>query len=281
MAIYHLSSQIIKRSMGRSSVAAAAYRAGQKLLDERTGLVHDYRAKTGCDHQLILAPEHAPDWVFERAQLWNRVEQKEKRKDAQLCREIDIALPVELTQAQMIALVTQYAQSAFIELGMIADIAFHHLDSHNPHCHIMLTMRDLIGADLGAKNRQWNDKALLVQWRSNWSAQVNRALQRVGSRSRIDHRTLKAQQIHRPPTEHLGVAVNQMVNKASGVEDIPERAIPTLIVRLQTRLKAIGVELKRLSAQLLQLRKDETKLQHQKQSQQRVIHMKKSGMKMR
>lgn len=278
MAIYHLSFQIIKRSAGRSSVAAAAYRAGQTLLDERTGLVHDYRAKTGCDHQLILAPEHAPEWVFDRAKLWNLVEQKETRKDAQLCREIDIALPIELNQDQMIALVHAYVQAEFVPIGMVADVAFHHLHSHNPHCHIMLTMRDLVGGDFGAKNRAWNDKALLQKWRENWSIHTNKMLTRIGSTERIDHRTLKAQQIHRSPTEHLGVAVNQMLSKASSVDELPDRAVPTLILRVQQHLKRIAAELKRITAYILELKKDE-QVQHQ-QLQQRAALQKRSRMGM-
>lgn len=151
MAIYHLSSQIIKRAKGRSAVAASAYRAGVKLLDERTGLTHDYSRKAGCNEAIILAPEHAPEWMLTRETLWNGVELKESRKDAQVAREIDIALPVELPPHKMKVLVKDYVKTQFVDSGMIADVAYHHLGGHNPHCHIMLTMRDIMGNGFGLK----------------------------------------------------------------------------------------------------------------------------------
>lgn len=206
MAIYHLHAQVIGRKAGRSAVAAAAYRAGEKLIDERAEKTHDYSRKGGVVHAEILAPGGAPEWVHDRQQLWNAVEAAEKRKDAQLAREIDIALPRELDRAEQISLVREFVQREFVERGMVADIAVHDTDGTNPHAHIMLTMRE-IGADgFGKKVRAWNDKKLLEQWRAAWADAANAALERAGVEQRIDHRTLEAQGIEREPQIHLGVA---------------------------------------------------------------------------
>ena len=126
MAIYHSSVSIIKRSAGRSAVAAAAYRSGGKLTDERTGIIHDYTRKSGVDKSIILTPINA-DWITDRQQLWNRVEAAERRCDARLAKEITLAIPVELSRDDKIALVSEYIQKNFVDSGMIADINFHGL----------------------------------------------------------------------------------------------------------------------------------------------------------
>lgn len=194
MAIFHLSAQIISRSTGRSSVGASAYRAGVDLVDERTGEKYRYARRTGVNESVILAPENSPAWAYERSRLWNEVEAIEKRKDAQLARELNIALPVELNNDQKKALMLGYVQENFVAKGMVADVAFHDLGSGNPHAHIMLTTRDISGAGFGQKNRSWNDKALLEQWREQWAVSVNRTLERNGIEMQVDHRTLEAQQ---------------------------------------------------------------------------------------
>jgi ATP-dependent exoDNAse (exonuclease V) alpha subunit len=112
---------IISRAKGRSSVAAAAYRSGEKITDERTGITYNYTQKPGVVHSEILTPEGTPAWAKERAQLWNAVEQAEKSKNAQLAREVMIALPRELSKEQNIALARAYAQT-FVNEGMIADV---------------------------------------------------------------------------------------------------------------------------------------------------------------
>ena len=118
MAIYHYSAQIISRSEGRSSVAAAAYRSGSRLQDERTGLTHDFSRKDGIAYSEILAPTNAPAWVKDRAALWNAVEAVERRRDAQLSREINIALPIELTLSQQIELTRSFVAEGFVARGM-------------------------------------------------------------------------------------------------------------------------------------------------------------------
>lgn len=227
MAIYHLHAQIISRKDGRSSVGAAAYRLGVELKDELTGEVFDYTRKAGVDGWAVLAPDGAPAWVSDPAALWNRVELAEKRKDAQLARELDIALPAELDDAAKRALLLGFVGAEMVALGMVAQVAFHDLDSPNPHAHVMLTLRTLGPDGFGNKNRDWNDKKILEGWREQWATHANRALAAAGSETRIDHRTLDAQkdealargnfsdvaQLDRPATKHEGPATTQARRK--------------------------------------------------------------------
>jgi ATP-dependent exoDNAse (exonuclease V) alpha subunit len=127
MALFSWSMQIIKRSAGRSVVAASAYRAGERLHDDRQNLTHDYRRRTGVEHTEILLPEGAPAWCngINREVLWNKVEAGEKRKDAQTARELRIMIPRELTPDQRIAVVSDYLVKSFVSKGMVADVAWH------------------------------------------------------------------------------------------------------------------------------------------------------------
>lgn len=190
MAIFHLNLKTIGRSDGRSATAAAAYRAGERIADERTGLVFDFTRKRGVDGAEILTPDGN---TIDRAALWNAVEFTEKRKDAQSAREIEIALPRELTPEQMRALARAFAQEQFVDKGMIADIAYHNLTGTNPHAHILLTLREYGPDGFGKKNRDWNDRALCTEWRERWAEHTNAALERAGHAARIDPRTLVEQ----------------------------------------------------------------------------------------
>ncbi|EGH3853162.1 MobQ family relaxase [Salmonella enterica] len=231
MAIFHMSAQTITRSKGHSSVAAAAYRHGEKLTDEHTGEIHDYSKKKGISDSVILIPESADRNFLKPAYLWNTIEKSEKRKDAQLAREFNIALPVEMTDEQKKALAKDFCQEHFVKNGMIADIAFHKLDSDNPHFHVMLTTRRLTpdGAGFGQKVREWNSKEQLQEWRKSWADTANEHMQKAGIDARIDHRSLKEQKaeldailpplrtveqeaqaisLDRPPTIHRGHSRN-------------------------------------------------------------------------
>lgn len=213
MAIYHFSAQIIGRSDGRSSVAAAAYRSGDALTDERTGTECRYdRRRERIAHTEILAPAGSPAWATDRNSLWNAVERGERRKDAQLAREFEIALPVELTEQQNQDLVRDWVQAEFIPLGVVVDIS-HHRDRRglNPHAHIMKTMRAIDGDGFGPKLRDLNRAEQLEQWRSSWAEACNSALARAGHQARVDHRSLEAQGIDREPTIHEGHAAKEMV----------------------------------------------------------------------
>jgi hypothetical protein len=216
MAIYSFRMQVIGRSAGRSATAAAAYRSGEQLTDERTGQVHDYSGKSDIYASEIWVPEGAPDRMSDRATLWNEVERGEKRKDSQLCNEIMIALPVELSHEQKQALTREYVQGEFVRQGMIADIGYHDFDSHNPHAHIMLTMRPVNEEGFGKKKRQWNKRDAVKEYRADWAEYANRALEQAGFDERIDHRSLKEQGIEREPQIHLGAKVMEM--EARGIQ---------------------------------------------------------------
>lgn len=247
MAIYHLSAKVVGRSSGRSATGSAAYRAGEEIVDERTGLVHDYTRKGGVDHAEILAPDHAPEWAQDRATLWNEVEKAEKRKDAQLYREVEVALPRELSPEKMQELVRGFAHEQFVERGMVADVAYHHLKSDNPHAHIMLTTREITPEGFGQKNRDWNRKEALEQWREAWQAHTNKSLELSGHESRIDHRTLEAQGIERLPQVHLGPKVIEMEQRG-----------------VQTNLgeRALGIE--RANAEIIDLQKHREAIEHER-----------------
>ncbi|GKW20722.1 hypothetical protein PEC302107_24510 [Pectobacterium araliae] len=194
MAMFHLSFNMLKRSAGKSSCYLAAYNARARIEDMRTGDVYDYSYRSDLFHHCILAPEHTPLNIVENsAVLWNEIEQIEKRKDAQLSRYFDIAIPVELDNDAKIALVKNYCKRNFVSKGMIADISFHDLDGHNPHAHVMLTLREITPQGFGNKNRSWNEHDLMDEWRASWSRMSNRALERTGSANRMDHRSLTAQ----------------------------------------------------------------------------------------
>lgn len=197
MAIYHLRASVISRSAGRSATAAAAYRSAAQIEDRRTGLVFDYSKRGGVDHVEILAPAHAPDWATDRAELWNRVEQAEARKNSQVAREIRVALPAELTHTQRALLVRDFCQREFVDRGMVADIALHapgrEGDDRNHHAHILLTTREISPEGFEAKNRGWNAVEVLEGWREAWARDSNHALERSGHDERVDHRTLEAQ----------------------------------------------------------------------------------------
>ncbi|MBV9826938.1 MAG: MobA/MobL family protein [Alphaproteobacteria bacterium] len=222
MAIYRLSADIVRRSEGRTVTAAAAYRAGQAILDQRTGLMFDYSRRHGVFDAEILAPAAAPPWIFDRAQLWNRVEATERRKDAQLARDIELALPHELNPAARRDLVHRFVRAAFVDAGMVADVALHAPDAagdgRNFHAHILLTMRLIEGESFGPKVRAWNDQALLEQWRALWADHVNQALELAGENGRVDHRSLEAQGIDRVAQIHLGLAVTEMRRRGIATE---------------------------------------------------------------
>ena len=209
MAIYHLSAKIVSRKEGRSVVAAAAYRSGEVLHDQHVGQTFDYRRKAGIEHTEILAPNESPHWIHDREALWNAVERVERRKDAQLAREIEIGLPVELTRERQVELLRDFTERTFVSTGMVADIALHRDDIENPHAHVLLTLRDLTTEGFGTKRRDWNARAELIKWRVQWAEIANEHLLRAGLEIRIDHRTLEAQGIDLVPGRKLGLSVER------------------------------------------------------------------------
>ena len=226
MAIYHLSASIIKRSAGRSVTAAAAYRAAAKIEDITTGLVHDYTRKNGVDYSEILSPISASlgnEWLTDRQELWNKIEEVERRKDAQLAREITLAIPRELSRPEQIALVREYVQTNYVAAGMVADVNLHHLSGDNPHAHILLTMRTLQinpegVVEFGLKNTDWNSKNLLLIQRKSWEEITNKYLANYGSDIKIDCRSLKQQGSEFIPQIHVGVHAMAMYRKGKSTD---------------------------------------------------------------
>lgn len=214
LAIFHLSAKIVSRGKGQSAVAKAAYNSRDNLENENTGERHDYRRQGEILFSGIFAPKNAPDWVQDRQDLWSAVEKKETRKNSQLAREIEIALPHELTDKQRENLVKDFVRENFVRKGMIADVAIHAPatdgDQRNHHAHILLTMREIGPDGFGEKMRHLNSKAQLEEWRENWARTANRYLDRFYHSDRIDHRSLEAQGIDREPTTHLGPIAAQM-----------------------------------------------------------------------
>jgi Ti-type conjugative transfer relaxase TraA len=217
VAIYHFTVKVISRSKGRSAVAAAAYRSGSKLHDTRQDLSFDYTQKSEVVFSEILLPDGAPAWMANREALWNAVEAGEKRKDAQLARDIEFALPQELSCQQAVALARDFVRSEFVARGMVADLNVH-WEPDNPHIHLMLTMRELIAGGFGRKVTEWNKVALLKQWRERWADLANEHLLRAGHDVRIDHRSYKEQGVELEPTSHLGKAVEEMAGRGEYTE---------------------------------------------------------------
>lgn len=237
MATYHATMQIIGRQRMRggkavagkhnSAVAAAAYRGGLNLYDERNGKREDYRRKSGIAFHEILTPEGAPEWMKDPARLWNAVEFREdesnRHAQAQLARELEFSLPVELTpeQKQKLALAVG---DEFVKRGMVAQVNIHEpkpnvRGERNPHAHIMLTMRNVSTEGFGNKNRDWNggfmangapDGEALKGWRKMIADRTNEALGEAGSDARVDHRSYESQGVNKLPGVKLGKSAAAM-----------------------------------------------------------------------
>ena len=214
MAIFHFSVQVISRASGRTAVSAAAYRAGERLHDERLDRDHDFRARSGVEHSEILLPKGAPEQWSDRERLWNDVEAFEKRKDAQLAREIEFAIPREMTREQGIDLARDFVQAEFVDRGMIADLNVHRdIDADGqpkPHAHVMLTMREAGPDGFGAKIREWNAQENVERWRERWADHVNTRLAELDIDARIDHRSLADQGIDLEPQSKIGGPAHRM-----------------------------------------------------------------------
>ncbi|PNQ77775.1 Ti-type conjugative transfer relaxase TraA [Erythrobacter sp. SAORIC-644] len=208
MAIYHFSAKVISRSSGSSAVASAAYRSAQRLHDDRLDRSHDFTNKAGVVHSEVMLPDAAPERLGDRSALWNEVEKTELRKDAQLSREIEFAIPRELSQQQGIELARDFVRSEFVERGMIADLNVHWDIGADglakPHAHVMLSMREVGEDGFGKKVRDWNRTELISAWRERWADHVNERLASLDIDARIDHRSLEAQRIELEPQTKIG-----------------------------------------------------------------------------
>ncbi len=258
MAIYSYNIRIISRSSGKSAVDAAAYASGTKIKDIETGIIHDYSRKNEVFFSGILLPENAPTEFYDRSTLWNSVEKAEKSKDAQLCRRIIIALPIELSADQQKEILLQYVQEQFVSKGMCADVAIHHpvKETQNPHAHVLLTLRpldkngkwtykerktyalDATGRripvidpktgkqKIGPRNQKiWKRTLTKVnEWNNRGMAEIwRKAWADICNRfldvnHKIDHRSYARQGIDREPTYHIGPTQSAMRSKGIALD---------------------------------------------------------------
>jgi ATP-dependent exoDNAse (exonuclease V) alpha subunit len=199
------------------------------LYNQYDGLTHDFTNKGGIAHTEIILPDNAPTDFYYREKLWNAVEAAEKRTDARTAREVEIALPNELTFEEQLDLVRGYVQESFVNRGMCADVAIHHAHRHdkdsqhteaesdniinpqNPHAHILLTTRPIAKDGFAAKkNRDWESRVNVRNWREAWAKAQNRAFERKGLEIRVSHESNVKRGIEREPTKHLGHEANAM-----------------------------------------------------------------------
>jgi MobA/MobL family len=231
MGYYHLSANIISRGNGQSAVACASYRSGEKLWCEDDQEHKFYGKRTVDPDTYILAPEHAPEWVYNRERLWNEVERVESSINSQLSREIRVALPSELSEEKQTELIKEFSQDNFVAKGMVADIAIHRDRLHNPHAHIMLTIRPFNeDGTWGQKSKKeyifdndgnkiklpsgqcksrkifttdWGKKDTLKSWRSNWAEKVNDYYKEAGLNVTVSEKSYEEQGIDKVPTHRL------------------------------------------------------------------------------
>ena len=241
MATYHLSAKTISRSNGRSATAAAAYRSGARIDDERTGLIHDYRRRRGVEASLLILPDGAPDWASDRARLWNAAEHAETRKNSTVAREFEIALPAELDAEQRQRLAADFARELVLRHGCAADVAIHRPgrtgDQRNHHAHLLLTTRRLTAAGFAEKTRELDDlkSGEIGRWRARFAEVQNERLREAGVEARVDHRSLEAQGNDREATIHLGPT-------ATALE---RRGVPTRLGESNRAVRASNAERRR------------------------------------
>ena len=242
MAIYHLHVQMIGRSNGQSAVAAAAYRSTSKLIDRETGEVCDYSRKEKALNSFILAPDGSPGWATDRNELWAAVMEKENRKNSQFAYSYDVAIPEDIKNDE--AMIRAFVKSNFVDRGLIVDANKHapHKggDERNAHWHLQVTTRKVTPDGWGEKyrrqehegekNRKGKDKSwqeLQRDWlneiRQSWQNHCNLELERIGSKERIDCRTLEAQGIEREATQHQGPTATAMERKGKKPNRTKER----------------------------------------------------------
>jgi Ti-type conjugative transfer relaxase TraA len=227
----------VTRASGRSAVAAAAYRSGTRLTNERDGLVHDYTRKGGIENSEIVLPEGSTaEWAMDREALWNAAEFAEKRKDARVAREFEVALPHELTGEERLELTRAFSQSLANRFGAAVDFSLHtpdgDMDVRNHHAHILMTTRQVDAEGLGDKTtiereNKWlqaHDLPLshdqLKELREEWGELTNRHLARAGHDLHVDHRSHANRGVEIEPTQHVGVHATQMAQRGKDVERV-------------------------------------------------------------
>ncbi|MDN6839305.1 MAG: MobA/MobL family protein [Tetragenococcus halophilus] len=232
MAIFHMNFSNISAGNGRSAVASASYRSGEKLYNEQEGK-HYFYPRDVQPEAFILTPEHAPEWTKDRQKLWNGVEEKDRKSNSRYAKEFNVALPIELTNEDQKTLLSEYVQENFVNQGMVADVAIHRDKQENPHAHVMLTNRPFnLDGTWGVKSRKeyildeqgnktytgkskypksrkilttdWDKKEKISEWRHNWAETVNQKLEEKKFPNRISEKSYQEQEIDKQPTIHEG-----------------------------------------------------------------------------
>ena len=233
MAIFHMSFSNISAGKGRSAIASAAYRSGEKLFDDKEGR-HYFYTRSVMPESFILTPKNAPEWASDRERLWNEVERKDRRANSRYAKEFNVALPVELSEDEQKELLTKYVQENFVDEGMVADVAIHRDHPDNPHAHVMLTNRPFNpDGTWGLKSKRenildengnktytgnsrfprsrkvwlvdWDKKEKINQWRHNWAVSVNQVLEQKNIPDRISEKSFIEQGIDDTPMQHEGI----------------------------------------------------------------------------
>ncbi|NLS63157.1 MobQ family relaxase [Lactiplantibacillus plantarum] len=233
MAIFHMSFSNISAGKGRSAIASAAYRSGEKLFDDKEDR-HYFYARSVVPESFILTPKNAPAWASDREKLWNEVERKDRRANSRYAKEFNVALPVELSEDEQKELLTKYVQENFVDEGMVADVAIHRDHPDNPHAHVMLTNRPFnsdgtwgikskkqyildengnktyTGTSKYPKSRKilmvnWDKKEKIIEWRHNWAVSVNQVLEQKNIPDRISEKSFTEQGISDTPMQHEGI----------------------------------------------------------------------------
>lgn len=295
MAIYHFSVKNISRGDGRSAVAAAAYRSGEKLLDERQGKEQDYTKKQGVEFSKIYTPDcFYADFTKDRQSLWNTVEQTEKRKDASLAREFEIAFPHELNRPQRQRMLDQLCNEIAERHGVIVDAAIHapHTDSgsdeRNYHAHILFTSRDVDFKTqhfAAKKNRDFNkenSKETVKYWRERFAQIVNHHLERAGHDARVDHQSYQEQGSDLEATQHEGSTVTQLrrmgiateistSNDAIKQRNAEKLQLPQLIEGLDNEIIATERLISKLQFEHMRENASKTRIEPSKNDAGRVV----------
>ncbi|WP_186422021.1 MobQ family relaxase, partial [Oenococcus oeni] len=223
----------ISAGRGRSAIASAAYRSGEKLFDQREGKSYFF-ARSVMPESFILIPKNAPEWVNDREKLWNEVERKDRKSNSRYAKEFNVALPVELSESEQKTLLTNYVQENFVDSGMVADVAIHRDHPDNPHAHVMLTNRPFNpDGTWGLKSKRenildengnktytgnsrfprsrkvwlvdWDKKEKINQWRHNWATSVNQVLAQKNLSDQVSEKSFAGQGIDAVPTQHIGI----------------------------------------------------------------------------
>ncbi|MBB6449740.1 hypothetical protein HNR44_001718 [Geomicrobium halophilum] len=262
MSHYMFRAQVINKK-SQSAVASAAYRSGQHLYSERDGLTKNY-ARDGEVESFILSPEHAPVWAEDRKKLWNEVEKVEKQANAQLAREIVFALPKEISNQEQRQLTENFCKENFSNEGMVADINIHRDKEHNPHAHVMLTVRPFNedgtwGAKRIRNDKQkesehttdWHKKETLNKWRENLAERINEKYHDLGINEKVSHESYRKQGLDKEPNIRLSRSDYQWEKRTKEIakQHGKEYEPVTYYGKLNQELQSINKELESLQEQ--------------------------------